>query len=234
MTEFTAKPWRHERKFRISPVQHAAATRWCRQALAPDPHAGPDGRYFIRSLYLDSLENGDYLDKAVEAPERKKIRVRVYSEQPDFAVLERKHKVGMWNQKERLSLALDEAAALLRGEADFLLGRATDAAVRFYAEIQSGLYRPVVGVEYEREAYLLPFEDIRITFDHAVRYTLADFALTGRKSLIPLFADGSVVLEVKYNEEFPRWAAARLGAVDEVQIALSKFGLALAPWRPAV
>ena len=89
-------------------------------------------------------------------------------------------------------------------------------------------------MEYEREAYVLPFEDIRVTFDKSVRYSVSDFGLSGRKSMIPLFPCGDTILEVKYNEEFPRWVAERLGAIDEVQVALSKFGLSLAPWRAEI
>ncbi|NCA82472.1 MAG: polyphosphate polymerase domain-containing protein [Opitutae bacterium] len=231
MSEDRSKPWRNERKFRITPVQQAAAAGWCRRAMAPDPHAGPGGDYFIRSVYWDSLAEGDYADKVFGALFRKKIRLRVYSESPAFALLERKRKIGMWNQKERVKLVIGEAEALLAGDWDVLFRKGTETALRFYAEMKAQLYRPVVNVEYEREAYVLPFEDIRVTFDKSVRYSVSDLGLSGRKSMVPLFPGGDVILEVKYNEEFPRWMAARLGAVDEVQVALSKFGLALAPWR---
>ena len=234
MSGSVQKAWRNERKFRISPVQYAAASGWCRHALQADPHAGPGGDYFIRSVYLDSLENGDYVEKVAGSLSRKKIRVRVYSENPEFALLERKHKIGMWNQKERVKLSTEEAEALLGGDWDVLFRRESETALRFYAELKSKLYRPVVHVEYEREAYVLPFEDIRVTFDKSVRYSVSDFGLRGRKSMVPLFPCGDTVLEVKYNEEFPRWVAERLGAIDEVQVALSKFGLSLAPWRAEI
>lgn len=231
MNNVPQKLWRHERKFRIATVQRATAVGWCRNAMAPDPHAGPDGDYFIRSVYFDSLADGDYGDKAIGALARKKIRLRVYSESPEFALLERKSKIGMWNHKERVKLTLEEAEGLLAGDGDVLFRKGSETALRFYAEMKAKLYRPVVNVEYEREAYVLPFEDIRVTFDKSVRYSVSDLGLSGHKSMVPLFPDGSAVLEVKYNEEFPRWMAERLGAVDEVQVAMSKFGLSLAPWR---
>ena len=95
MTADVSRPWRHERKFRISPAQHAAAARWCRRALAPDPHAGPGGVYFIRSVYLDSVFGDDQADKAAGALARRKIRLRAYSERPETVHLERKAKFGI-------------------------------------------------------------------------------------------------------------------------------------------
>ncbi len=231
MSETAQKPWRNERKFRISPVQRAGASGWCRRAMEADPHAGPGGEYFIRSVYLDSLADGDYVDKVAGSLSRKKIRLRVYSEAPEFALLERKSKIGSWNQKERVRLSIGEAEAVLAGDWEVLFRKGTETALRFYAEMKAKLYRPVVNVEYEREAYVLPFEDIRVTFDKAVRCSVTDLGLSGRKSMAPLFPGGDAILEVKYNEEFPRWMAERLGAIDEVQVALSKFGLSLAPWR---
>ena len=67
--------------------------------MQADPHAGPGGDYFIRSVYLDSLENGDYVEKVAGSLSRKKIRLRVYSENAEFALLERKHKIGMVFQR---------------------------------------------------------------------------------------------------------------------------------------
>ena len=231
MSEERSMPWRNERKFRISLARRAGLSGWCRCAMEADPHAGPGGDYFIRSVYLDSLEEGDYVDKVAGSLARKKIRLRVYSEAPEFALLERKSKIGSWNQKERVRLTIGEAEAVLGGDVEALFRKGTETALRFYAEMKSKGYRPVVSVEYEREAYVMPFEDIRVTFDKAVRYSVTDLGLSGRKSMVPLFPGGEAILEVKYNEEFPRWMAARLGAVDEVQVALSKFGLSLAPWR---
>ena len=231
MNEIPAKPWRHERKFRISAWQCARAAAKCRRVMEADPHAGPEGDYFIRSVYLDSLGGGDYLDKAAGSLSRKKIRIRTYAEEPEFAVLERKSKIGAWNRKERVVLGMGEARALAGGDFELLLREGSDAAVRFYGDLAAGLYRPAVCVEYEREAFVLPFEDIRVTFDKAVRYSVTDLALEGAKATTRLFPDGGAILEVKYDAEFPRWLAEMLGSLDEVQVALSKFGLSLAPWR---
>jgi len=232
MSGSVQKIWRHERKFRITPLQYAGAVPWCRGAMKPDPHAGPGGDYFIRSIYLDSLSDDDYRDKTRGELSRKKIRLRVYSENPETVHLERKNKTAVQNRKEREVLTLAEAEALLAGDLNVLLRRGTETALRFYAEMRMRCYRPVVSVEYEREAYVLPFEDIRVTFDKAVRSSISDLGLTGRKNMTPLFPDGEIVLEIKYNEEFPRWLSDRLGhPVDEVQLAVSKFGLSLAPWR---
>ena len=231
MSELPAKPWRHERKFRAALPQWMRAAASCRRLMAMDPHAGPDGNYFIRSVYMDSAGGGDFADNALGALARKKIRVRVYSKQPDYAVLERKSKIGAWNRKERIELGIDDAQAIVAGNYGLLPRIGTEAAMRFYADMVGGCYRATACVEYEREAYVLPFEDIRVTFDKAVRYSVADLGLAGEKNATPLFSDGGAIVEVKYDAEFPRWLAQVLGTLDEVQVAASKYGLSLAPWR---
>ena len=231
MSELPAKPWRHERKFRAALPQWTRAAASCRRLMAPDPHAREDGDYFIRSTYLDSAAVGDLADNALGALARKKIRLRVYSKQPENAVLERKSKIGAWNRKERIVLGIEDAQAILGGDFGPLARIGTDAALRFYADLAGGCYRPTACVEYEREAFELPFEDIRVTFDKAVRYSVSDLGLAGEKNATPLFPDGAAIVEVKYDTEFPRWLAQVLGALDEVQVAASKYGLSLAPWR---
>ena len=73
---------------------------------------------------------------------------------------------------------------------------------------------------------MLPFEDVRITFDENVRYNLTDFDLFKPKVMTPCFPDGHVVFEIKYNEYLPRWAKKMLSSAKITTEAVSKYTMA--------
>lgn len=64
-----------------------------------DDHSESEG-YTIRSLYFDSLYDRDYDEKNQGIELRRKIRLRNYSPDNDFAKLEMKQKAGNVSEKE--------------------------------------------------------------------------------------------------------------------------------------
>ena len=54
--------YRHEFKYPVSSAQIALLENRIRPFMSPDPHAGPDGVYSIRSLYFDDWENSCYYE----------------------------------------------------------------------------------------------------------------------------------------------------------------------------
>lgn len=59
--------------------------------MTPDAYGGYNG-YTVRSVYFDSITNGDYEDKKNHADEKKRIRVRVYHPDDIVAKFELKRK----------------------------------------------------------------------------------------------------------------------------------------------
>ena len=49
--------YRHEIKYEIQPFQYLILRQRLSALLRPDPHAGPDGRYRILSLYFDNCND---------------------------------------------------------------------------------------------------------------------------------------------------------------------------------
>ena len=90
----------------------------------------------------------------------------------------------------------------------------------------SRVLRPKVYVDYEREPYVLPSGDVRITLDRDVRSAPPGGEIDGSdKAFLHVLDPGKLVLEVKFTEFLPRMVseALPLRAVD--YSAVSKFQL---------
>jgi hypothetical protein len=89
-----------------------------------------------------------------------------------------------------------------------------------------GLLRPVVIVDYVREAYLHPAEEVRITFDKQLRTGMGSIDLFNpHVPTISPFDNGEIILEVKYNRVMPPYIRDLLCTYcpNAVQSAISKY-----------
>lgn len=219
----TEKRIRHEYKYLINRCDFERYRAACARAMQLDEHAGQDGAYFINSLYLDTPWLKDFNDKDAGALMRKKMRIRNYGYDLNWANLEMKYKNDIWEYKENVRLTKDQVFHITNGDFSPLLQIGTETAKKFYITLSEGLYRPSCIVEYNRIAYLLPFEEVRITFDLDVRSSQSHFDLFAPKVLTPLFPDGAVVMEIKYNEFLPSWAKRMMGEVRRNTESVSKY-----------
>lgn len=96
-----------------------------------DRHNGPQG-YAIRSLYFDTPDDQDFRDKVDGLELRRKIRLRTYSPQAGFAMLEMKQKQGPYQRKRSLRLPREEAESLCRGDYGVLLRHGDPFAARVF------------------------------------------------------------------------------------------------------
>ncbi len=223
----TDKTFRHEFKYLINRYDYLRCRNICERYMKYDKFAGADGTYFINSLYFDSVGYGDYFDKDLGAYDRKKMRIRNYGYDLDWAHFEMKRKIDIWEYKDKVRLSKDEVYKISSGDFSCLLNKGDDG-VRFFAILTEGLYRPSCIVEYDRAAFVLPFEDVRVTFDLDVRYSTSDLDLFRKKVATPLFPEKSVVFEIKYNEFLPGWARGMLGIAGKQTEAVSKYCFARA------
>ena len=95
-----------------------------------------------------------------------------------------------------------------------------------FAEFAAKGLKPVVIVDYMREAYTFPTEDVRVTFDKDIRtayrgVSLFDFA----QPTYPVVDDYAMVMEVKFNAYLPTWIRELIQPVSSVRSAISKYCL---------
>lgn len=190
---------RRERKFLIGLPDYYYHSGNLAKFMLEDPHNRGDG-YPIRSLYFDSLEDRDFQEKVDGVEIRRKIRLRSYGPDSDFALLEVKQKEANLQKKRSLRLSRDAAARLTRGDYSVLLTCPEPLAQECYAVMNIHSYQPCSVVEYRRRAFIARENKIRVTFDHHIVGTESNYDIfDSQLAQYPLQDTALVVLEVKYN-----------------------------------
>ena len=104
-----AGAFRHELKYALSPGDELALRRRIRAVIPHDAHAGPDGRYRIRSIYFDNIYDKALREKIDGVQKREKFRIRYYNDDLSYIVLEKKFKYNALCQKLEAPLTLRSA-----------------------------------------------------------------------------------------------------------------------------
>ena len=213
---------RHEEKFLITLPQAALLAARLRAVARPDPHARPDGSYFIRSVYFDDTFFSAYNDKLSGTEHREKFRLRFYNFDARALWLEKKIKHGNLTGKRSARVDAGEAAEMLVGGGLSWTDR--DPLLAEFAYLRRQTLRPVTIVDYDRYAFIYPVEDVRITLDMDIRTApyranLFDSSLP----TVPALEDGEGVLEIKFNSFLPSHLALALEDVPKQRLAVSKY-----------
>lgn len=215
---------RREIKYTIPLLQFKKLEPQLTAVLRPDSAGNEHGQYRVRSLYFDSLHDDDYYDvlRGVEA--RKKIRLRVYPPRGKTIKLEYKFKQGVNQRKTSLLVTKKQAKEMIAGNYGFLTAFPDPDAMTIYHEMTTRTYRPKVLIEYDRQAYAAPGNDIRITFDtniRASRYSPDLFSASA--NLTPLLPEDQGVLEIKYDGFLYSYLQNVLSGLDALPNAASKY-----------
>lgn len=203
-----AVPLRHELKFFITPVQYRVLSGMLRAALHPDPHGDENNQYHIRSLYFDTFGDAALYDKISGAPNRDKYRIRIYNFSDAMIRLECKSKFRDLISKRSTRISRDLAEQLISADPTGLDNTASGLVSDVFREMRVHLLHPVVIVDYLREAWLHPAEEVRVTFDMQLRSGLNSIDLFNpRVPTVPPFDHEEIILEVKYNQVLPPYIA---------------------------
>ena len=197
-------PLRHELKYYINEMQYYVLSGILDRVLHRDPNGEEYNEYHIRSLYFDTISNTALYDKVDGNPNRDKYRIRIYNFSDRIIKMECKTKVGSLISKRSQSIPRLLCEQLIAGDPTGLETTRSGLLNDVYREMTINLLRPVVIVDYVREAYLHPAEEVRITFDKQLRTGLWSKDLFNPElPTIPPFDNGEMILEVKYNQFLP-------------------------------
>ena len=217
---------RHESKHHLTFMQYRILRRKLGAVLKLDSHAGPDGRYHIRSLYFDDFRNTAFFDKMAGVPTRQKYRMRIYNLCGDFIKFERKSKFNEYVFKETAVLSREEADRIINGDVSFLANSGSQLLRCFYLECRRNLLHPVALVDYLREAYVHPVGDVRITFDIGVRTALGPISFFDPDtSTVTVCEEPGVILEVKFDNVLPQIVRGLFSDNIRPRSALGKFAM---------
>lgn len=220
------KVTREEKKFLISVAEFLNTSNKLEQVMLQDPHNGTRG-YMIRSLYFDTIRDGDFFEKQAGVELRRKVRLRCYDPGHDFAMLELKQKQGSQQLKRSLKVTREDAQRLIQCDYSPLLKYSEPFAAEMYALMQTRVYRPKTIVQYNRKAFIAKENRIRLTFDHNIVSTESSFDLFSESlNMSPVLDPYEVVLEVKFNGFLLSYIRGLINNIDKSELSVSKYVLA--------
>lgn len=106
--------FRHEFKHEIGYCDMLALRSRLSAVMQQDPHA-INGRYKIRSLYFDNLDDKALLEKVNGVDRREKFRLRCYNGDTSLIFLEKKIKANGLCAKEQTVVDREQAMAIVNG-----------------------------------------------------------------------------------------------------------------------
>ena len=218
-------PLRHEQKYFVSPGEYQILRRALDRVLQRDPNGDENNEYHIRSLYFDTMYNDAVIDKLDGVKERDKFRIRIYNFSDRLIRLECKTKVNQLISKRSQAIPKLLAEQLIAGDPAGLERTRSGLLRDMYREMVLDRLRPVVLVDYVREAYIHPAEEVRITFDKHLHTGLGSIDLFNPAvPTVPVFDNDDIIMEIKFNRVMPPYIrdllcthvwAARVSAISK-------------------
>ena len=194
--------YRHEWKHQISYADLLCIRQRLRAVCQSDPHA-LDGKYLIRSLYFDNLNDKALREKIDGVNLREKFRIRYYNGDPSVIHLEKKARRSGLGTKFSASLTAEEAQKIVDGDLDWMMDSGRPLVQELYCKMRTQGLRPRTIVDYTREPFIYRPGNVRVTFDYNIRTGLhcTDF-LNPNCVTIPA-GDAPILLEVKWDAFLP-------------------------------
>jgi len=217
-------PLRHELKYFISPAEMKVLRGILTPVMQLDPNGDENNEYHIRSLYFDTINDDALNEKIAGVGNRKKYRIRIYNFKDKVIKLECKSKYGDLISKQSVTIPRELADQLIAGDPEGLQRMRHPLLHDVFREMKTNLLRPAVIVDYTREAYIHPAEEVRITFDKTLRTGLYSHDMFNKDiPTYPVFDDPVEILEVKYDEFLPSYIQSILSGITAQRSAISKY-----------
>lgn len=217
--------FRYEIKYLINSSQ-AEILRYRLSLLMDQDNNAIDGHYFIRSLYFDDVNNTAYYEKIDGLEEREKYRIRFYNHDRSYIILELKGKKNNLTYKRQNKITEEDYNNIINQNYDKINIEDRKVLEDFITKSKRNNLIPSIIVDYSRQAFTYPVEDVRITFDEDISSGRFDYDLFS-KELLPYRAlePNEIILEVKFNTFLPKTIKKVLDTVPKTRIAVSKFAL---------
>jgi hypothetical protein len=218
---------RRELKYYISYIDYLNLKSRLSAIFSRDRNGSPEGYYQVRSLYFDNKSNKNYYQKMAGIEKRNKYRVRIYNLSLNPVKLEIKSKINNVISKESALIVPQDVKKITSGDYSCLLEYKNHTANKIYGEFNKDYYRPVVIIDYIREAYYFELNNIRITFDRDIKkdeVNLNDL-FENNTNMSDVLNNSKIIMEVKFNNTIPVWIKNLLQLERFERCAISKYTL---------
>ena len=200
--KYMGEHYRHEWKHEISYADLLAIRQRLRLIMESDAHAR-DGRYRIRSLYFDNLDDKALREKIDGVNLREKFRIRYYNGDTSVIHLEKKSKRAGLGTKYSADLSREEAQNIVDGKLDWMLSGGRPLVQELYCKMKYQGLRPVTIVDYTREPFIYRPGNVRVTFDYDLRTGLKCTDFLNPACVTVPAGDAPILLEVKWDAFLP-------------------------------
>lgn len=218
-TKLTFK--RYEKKYLLSHEQYTRLRQHLDEYITPDAYF----QSTVCSIYYDS-DSYHLIRQSIEKPVYKeKLRVRSYNvPAPDgtvFVELKKKFKGIVY--KRRVKMRADAAANYLAGKCSPPVCSQITREIDWFMHENNPT--PKVFIACDRSAYVAKDNpDLRITFDHDIRWRDTELELTAGSHGESLIEPGQVLMEIKIPGAAPLWLAHMLSELQLFPRGFSKYG----------
>ena len=217
---------RHELKHEMTKADCYLLKHKLQHVMSHDPHAGPDGKYLIRSIYFDNFANKVLTEKKEGYYKRCKFRVRLYNNNFTFLNLEKKSKMNNLTFKEKCRLTPAEYERIRVGDIDWMQNDERKLLNELHLHMTLYQLKPVSIIDYTREVFIKEEGNVRITFDSDVKTSFHNTDLLNEHTpMIDVLDYGTVIVEVKYDGYLPDVIKKLLQVSDRRSSAFSKYQL---------
>ena len=219
-----ATRFRHENKYEIDHGQYMCIRQRLRAVCSVDPHAKDNGKYLIRSIYFDNIDDKALSEKIVGASNREKFRIRYYNDDLSYVTLEKKQKINNLCKKVECSLSKDEVCDIISGYTDFMKDHPAALVRELYAAMKMQGLAPKVLVSYTREPYIYGPGNVRVTFDSKIRTSAFSTGYIEDVHDISATDDENMmIMEVKYDDFLPDLIRMIINEGNIIQQSFSKY-----------
>ena len=194
--------FRHEVKQEITYIDMLALRQRLSAVMKKDSHA-VDGKYEIRSLYFDTLDDKALREKIDGVNIREKFRIRYYNGDTSLIKLEKKSKINGLCLKESVNLTVEQTEAIIKGNYAWMVEHKEPLIREFYIKIKQGGLRPKTLVDYVREPFIFRPGNVRITLDYNIRTGMKSVDFLNDACVTVPIANNPIVLEIKWDEYLP-------------------------------
>ncbi len=215
---------RHELKYYINESVYHTLRNRLKIIINADSNMKSDEGYLVTSLYFDDIYKSAMSEKISGSRFRKKFRIRSYERNDSLIKLECKSKFDEYISKVSANLSKVEYDLILAGNYDFLFTRNENICKELLAYNKIKLLKPVVAVEYQREAFILKEGNVRITFDKDISASTGTLDMFDESfATSKVLPEKIMVLEIKYDDYLPSKVQSILKTAMTEKCAISKY-----------
>lgn len=196
------KRYRHEWKHAISYADLLTLRSRMSAVATPDPHT-IDGKYLIRSLYFDNIDDKALREKVDGVNRREKFRIRFYNFDTSLIHLEKKSKLNGLGTKYSAPLTKEETQKIVDGDIDWMIDSPHSLIQELYCKMHYQGMRPVTIVDYTREPFIYGPGNVRVTLDYDIRTGLNKTDFLNPECITIPAGDAPIILEVKWDAYLP-------------------------------